>query len=62
MKEFSALSLKMYIYLTDSNDENKTKKKGRKRCVVKRKLKFQDYKHFLETTQLENKINQLEKK
>ena len=52
----------MYIYLTDSNDENKTKKKGRKKCVVKRKLKFQDYKHFLETTQLENKINQLEKK
>ena len=23
-----------------------TKKKGRKKCVVKRKLKFQDYKHF----------------
>ena len=42
--------------------KTKQKKKGRKKCVVKRKLKFQDYKHFLETTQLENKINQLEKK
>ena len=30
-------------------------------CVLKRKLKFEDYKHFLQATQLENKINQLEK-
>ena len=28
---------------------------------IKRKLKFEDYKHFLEATQFENKINQLEK-
>ena len=31
-------------------------------CVVKRKLKFEYYKHCLEATQLENKINYLEKK
>ena len=29
--------------------------------VVKRHLKLEEYKHFLESTQLENKINQLEK-
>ena len=29
--------------------------------VIKRKLKFEDYKQRLEATQLENKINQLEK-
>ena len=32
------------------------KAKGTKKCVVKRKLKFEDYKHCLEPTQLENKI------
>ena len=30
-------------------------------CVIKRKLKLEEYKHCLEATQLENKINQLEK-
>ena len=33
----------------------------RKNCVLKRKLKFEDYKSCLEATQLENKTNQLEK-
>ena len=32
------------------------KAKGTKKCVVKRKLKFEDYKHYLKPTQLENKI------
>ena len=36
------------------------KAKGTKECVIKRKLKFEDYKNCLEATQLENKINQLE--
>ena len=31
-----------------------------KKCVIKRKRKLKDYKHCLEVTQLENKINQLE--
>ena len=30
-------------------------------CIIKRKLKFQDYKNFLEAFQTENKINRLEK-
>ena len=60
MVEFAALRPKTYSYLRDYNDENK-KAKGTKKCVVKRKLKFEDYNHCLEATQLENKINQLEK-
>ena len=35
--------------------------KGTKKCVIKRKLKFENYKNCLEATQLENKINYLEK-
>ena len=38
-----------------------TKFVGTKKCVIKRKLKFENYKNFLEATQLENKINYLEK-
>ena len=38
------------------------KKPKHKKCVVKRKLKFKDCKHCLEVTQLESKINLLEKK
>ena len=39
-----------------------TKKlKGTKRCVIKRKLKFENYKICLEATQLENKTKNLEK-
>ena len=49
----------MYSYLTDNNDEDRNTK-GSKRCVIKRKLKFDDYKHFLEATELENRINHLQ--
>ena len=49
----------MYSYLTDNNDEDKNTK-GSKRCVIKRKLKFDDYKHFLEAIELENRINHLQ--
>ena len=35
-------------------------KKSAKKCVIK-KLKFEHYKDFLEATQLQNKINYLEK-
>ena len=38
-----------------TNDKNK-KAKGRKSFFIKRKLKFDDYNHCLEATQLENKI------
>ena len=37
------------------------KEKGTKKCVIKRKLKFENYKNCLEATQLGNKINHLEK-
>ena len=54
------MTAKAYSYLTDNNDEDK-KTKGTKRCVIKRTLQFEDYKNFLKTIQLENKIEQLEK-
>ena len=37
------------------------KAKGRKTSVIKRKLKFENYKNCLEATQLENKTNCQEK-
>ena len=54
MREFVGLRAKIYNYLKDNNDEDK-KAKGTKKCVIKRKLKFQDYKNFLEAVQLERK-------
>ena len=60
MKECIGLRVKKYSYLKDNNDEDK-KAKGTKKCVIKRKLKFQDYINFLETAQIENKINHLQK-
>ena len=39
----------------------KKKKQKVKKCVIKRKLKFENYKNCLEATQLENKIKYLEK-
>ena len=40
----------------------KTKmQKTKKKCVIKRKLKFEDQKSCLEATKFENKITQLEK-
>ena len=37
------------------------KQKAQKKCFLKRKLKFENYKNCLEATQLDNKINYLEK-
>ena len=51
---------KIYSYLIGDDRENK-KAKGTKRCVVKRKLKFEDYKNCLQTTQIKKKINHLQK-
>ena len=47
MKEFVRLRSKTYSYLKDNNDEDK-KAKGTKKRAIKIKLKFQDYKNFLE--------------
>ena len=41
MKELFGLKTKTYSYLKDNNDDDK-KAKGTKKCVIKRKLKFQD--------------------
>ena len=43
MKEFVGLRATTYSYLKENNDEDK-KVKGRKKCVIQRKLKFQDCK------------------
>ena len=49
------LRAKTYSYSKDNNDEDK-KRKGTKKCVVKRKLKFQDYKIRLGAAQIKRKI------
>ena len=60
MTYFVGLRAKTCSYLIDDGSEDK-KVKGTKMCVIKRKLKFENYKNCLEATQLENKINHLEK-
>ena len=37
------------------------KQKAPKKCAIKRKIKFQDYKSCLEAAQIKSKINHLEK-
>ena len=60
MVKFAGLSAKACSYLIDDSSEDK-KVKDTKKCVIKRKLKFENYKSCLEATQLENKINHIEK-
>ena len=60
MTKFVGLRAKTYSYLIDDASEDK-KAKGTKKCVIKRKLKFENYKNCLEATQLDNKIKYLEK-
>ena len=61
MTKFVGLRAKSYSYLINDGSEVK-KAKGTKKCVLKRKLKFENYKNFLEAAKLENKIKYLEKK
>ena len=46
MIEFAALRPKIYSYLMDDGNSNK-KAKGTKKCVMKQRLKFNDYKNCL---------------
>ena len=46
MKELVALGAKTYSYLTDKY-KNVKKDKGKKKCVIKRILNFNDYKYCL---------------
>ena len=60
MKQFVELRAKTCSYLNDNNDEDK-KGKGTKKYVIKRRLKFQDYKNCLKAAQIERKLNYLRK-
>ena len=59
--KFVELRAKTYSYLIDDGSEDK-KVKSTKKCVIKRKIQFENYKNCLEVTQLENNIYYLEKK
>ena len=61
MVKFVGLRTKMYSYLIDDASKDE-KAKSTQKCVIKRKLKFENYKNGLRANQLENKINYLEKK
>ena len=60
IKNFVRLTANPYSYLKDNKDEDE-KAKATKECVLKRKLKFEEYKKYLEAAESENKINYLEK-
>ena len=47
-------------YFIDNSHKNE-KTKGTKKCVIKRKIKFESYKGCFEATQPEIKMNQLQK-
>ena len=60
MKEFVGLRAKTYSHLKNNNDEDE-KAEGKKKCVMKRKRKFEDYSNCTEAAKIENKIKHLEK-
>ena len=51
MKKFVRVRAKAYSYLIDDDSEDK-KEKGIKKCVIKRKLKLENYKNCLEKMKL----------
>ena len=46
MEEFSVLRAKTYAYLM-ANDSEKKKAKGTKKCIIKRRMMFENYKDSL---------------
>ena len=58
MTKFVGLRAKSYSYLIDDFSENK-KAKGTRKCTIKRKFKFENYKNCLEAIQIDNKIKYL---
>ena len=60
MTKFVGLRAKTYSYLIDDGSEDR-KTKGTQKCFLKRKLKFENHKNYLEPTQVKNKINYVEK-
>ena len=62
MKELATLRCATsYSYLTDDSGKN-IKIKGTKKGFIKQKVKFEDYQHCLDTTQVENKMKELQNK
>ena len=59
MTKFLGLRAKRYSYLIDNGSEDE-KAKDTKKCLIKRKLKFEEHKNCLEATQLDNKTKYLE--
>ena len=60
IRKFVWLRAKTYSYFIDDGSEDK-KTKDTKICVIKRKLKFENYENCLKATQLENEKNYWEK-
>ena len=58
--EEQKLSANIYSYSTDDDSEDK-KWKCTNKCVIKRKVNFENYKTCLEATRFENKLIFLEK-
>ena len=56
MKKLVGLRPKTCSYLKDNNDEGK-KAIGTKKCVVKRKLKFEESKNYLKASRIINIVN-----
>ena len=59
MTKFVGVRAKTCSYLIDDDSEHK-KAKGKKKCVINRKLKFENYENCWDATQLKNKMNHLE--
>ena len=54
--KFVDLRAKSYSYFIYDGCEDR-KAKGTKKCVIKRKFRFESYKTYLEPNQPDNKIN-----
>ena len=52
--QFPGLRTKSYSYLIDDRSEDK-KAEGTKKCTIKRNIKFENCKNYLQATVLENK-------
>ena len=59
-RQHNLLREKTYSFSIDDDSEDK-KAKDAKKCVIKIKLKFENYKRYLEATRFENKVNHLER-
>ena len=57
MTEFAALTPKTYSYLMDDGNSDK-KAKGTKKCIIKRRPKFNDYKDCLLNNEIISKSQQ----